>query len=179
METPDILNSKSLKGFIKGSLVLVGLFAVLYCGIFALLLRSDKIIDIGKNIENYVIVLIFFLVCLPILVFIAVFLRFSCLAKCYYDKIYVSSCNKHEYIICKIREEIICQMNKEKENILETQKNEETLLNKRKIEVMGDVCLAVAKAIKPDYEKNDVALDKIKDMLGMLSKIGSGEDEPK
>jgi len=78
---------------------------------------------------------------------------------------------------CKIHEEITRQMNKFNENFLETQKNEENHLNKRKIEVMGDVCLAVAKALKPDYEKNEEALQKLKDMLVMLSKIGLGEKE--
>jgi len=51
METPDILNSKSLKGFIKGSLVLIGLFFILSFGVAALLIYFDKNIDANKNIE--------------------------------------------------------------------------------------------------------------------------------
>jgi len=49
---PDILNSKSVKGFIKGSLVLIGLFAVLYCGVAVFLLNSGDKIEINKNIET-------------------------------------------------------------------------------------------------------------------------------
>ena len=52
MENQKILDYKSVKGFIKGSLVLVGLFAVLYCGVATLLLRSDKNVDISKSIQT-------------------------------------------------------------------------------------------------------------------------------
>jgi len=38
MERQNVLNSKVLKGFIKGSLVVVGLFVVFYCGVAAVLL---------------------------------------------------------------------------------------------------------------------------------------------
>jgi len=52
MEIPNILNSKSVKGFIKGFLVLIGLFAVLYCGVAVFLLNSGDKIEINKNIET-------------------------------------------------------------------------------------------------------------------------------
>jgi len=131
MKTSDILISKSLKVFIKGSLVLIGLFAILYCGIIALLLRPDKNFDIsknietsknidkyndnnelgknneitknviidkknvtGRNIEDNVLILIFSLVGLPIVVFVIVFFRFSCLLKFYYIRISDSSDNE-------------------------------------------------------------------------------------
>jgi len=41
-KTSDILKSKSLKSLIKGSLVILGLFIVLYCGIDILLLLFSK-----------------------------------------------------------------------------------------------------------------------------------------
>jgi len=64
METPDILNSKAVKAFIKGSLVLIGLFAVLYCGIVVLVLRfADKL-------NCMIFALIIILVSLPIIVFL-------------------------------------------------------------------------------------------------------------
>jgi len=166
MKTSDILISKSLKGFIKGSLVLTGFSFVLSFGVAALL------ICLNENIGCNVFALICFLIILPLIIFLIVFFRFSCLAKCYYEKMYIPSCIKHEYITCKIREEIDRQMNKEKENILETQKNEETLLNRCKIEVMGDVCLAVAKALKPDLRINEDELQKlVKEMFEQFSKI--------
>jgi len=166
MDTRDIIYSKSLKSFIKGSLVLIGLFAVLYCGVAALL------ICFNKNIECNVFALILILIVLPLIIFLTVFLRFSCLVKYYYEKIYIPSCNKHEDIICKIKEETARQMNKANENILETQKNEANLLNKRKIEVLGDVCLAVAKSIKPDLRINEDELQKlVKEMFEQFSKI--------
>ena len=49
METPDILNSKAVKAFIKGSLVLIGLFFVLSCGVAVLLFPFDKNLKIAKN----------------------------------------------------------------------------------------------------------------------------------
>jgi len=53
MEMPDILNSKSVKGFIKGSLVLIGLFVVLYCGVAILLFSFNKNIEISKSPKIY------------------------------------------------------------------------------------------------------------------------------
>ena len=46
MKTRDVLNAKVLKVWTKGSLVVVGLFVVLYCGVAAFALRScTKIVD--------------------------------------------------------------------------------------------------------------------------------------
>jgi len=120
METQDILNSKSVKLLIKGSLVIIGLFIVLYCSVTVFLLHyvnkfeSNKNIEISRNnetdksdknneiekkvvtskknvISNYfeykIFILILVLLCLPILVFLIIFLRFSCLLKLYYFKL--------------------------------------------------------------------------------------------
>ena len=120
MDNQGVFNTKSLKSFIKGSLVLIGLFAILYCGVIALFLTFDRNIDTSKSIENSkdiykdnevyknqelskkivnkkrdimeknldnkVLVLIYFLVLLPILTFLTIFLRFSCLVKLHYIK---------------------------------------------------------------------------------------------
>jgi hypothetical protein len=51
METPEIINAKSLKWFIKGSLTLIGLLFILSFGVTALLLCSDKNVDTNKHIE--------------------------------------------------------------------------------------------------------------------------------
>ena len=42
MEMPDVLNSKAVKGFVKGSLVLIGLFFTLSCGVTVFLFHLDK-----------------------------------------------------------------------------------------------------------------------------------------
>jgi len=52
METQKILDSKSVKGFIKGSLVLVGLFAILYCGVAVSVLNLGDKYKVSKNIET-------------------------------------------------------------------------------------------------------------------------------
>jgi ABC-type uncharacterized transport system fused permease/ATPase subunit len=46
METQDILNSKAVKAFIKGLLVIIGLFAALYCGIDTLVLIYQKALEL-------------------------------------------------------------------------------------------------------------------------------------
>ena len=74
METSEILNSKAVKAFIKGMLVLIGLFAVLYCGIDALILI------LRKALEDKFCTIIFALVS-PIVAFSIVFFGFSCFVK--------------------------------------------------------------------------------------------------
>jgi len=64
MESQDILNSKAVKAFIKGLLVIIGLFGVLSYGIVAFLLHSDGLPDC------WVIALIYVLTVLPLIVFI-------------------------------------------------------------------------------------------------------------
>jgi len=94
MENTDTFNSKSVKGFIKGSLVLIGLFAVLYCSVAVLLLLFGN--NFGKKECLLIIVLV-----VPIIVFILVFFRFSYLVKSYYENIFRSSRNKTEENILK------------------------------------------------------------------------------
>ena len=203
METQDILNSKSVKGFIKGSLVLVGLFAILYCGVAAILIYFDKDVDtskyieinnkesdnndadkiikidrnikidkniniskhieidnndniisinknikIGKHFECKVFVLIIFLIIFPLGIFITVFLIFSKLVQSYYDKLYGSS------------------------------NNEGAIINMSKIEVEKQVIHVLEKAIIHDSEKyNEVLQNKLEIIIGLLSKISSGEKE--
>ena len=210
MDTPDIFNSKSLKGFIKGSLVLIGLLFILSFGVAALLICFDKNIDANKNIEfdnnnesdnnnendrnikidkkieigrkidiskhieidnndkivkinnniktgRYfeckVFTLILLLIILPLIIFLTVFLRFSCLVKSYYKSL---TFNEDEFIT-----------------------KEKNLIKKEKVKMIGETCITVAKAITPDYEKNGETLDKLKEMLEILSNIGSKEKSPK
>lgn len=47
----NILNSKVLKVFIKGSLTLIGLFFVLSCVVAVLLFPFDKKLEVGKNAQ--------------------------------------------------------------------------------------------------------------------------------
>jgi len=101
METPDILNSKSLKGFIKGSFVIVGLFVVLSFGFATLVLLFAK-----NHVNNLfydwkIFLLILVLTNFPIIVFLIVFSSFHCFVK---KKLCVSSCNKYERSLLKIHE---------------------------------------------------------------------------
>jgi len=141
MDNPDVLNSKSVKGFIKGSLVLIGLFAVLYCGVAALLICSDR--NIGFNTFALILILII----LPLIIFLTVFLRFSCLVKSYYNS---SKINKEDFCF-----------------------KEENIIKRDKIKIIGETCTTIAKSIKPDYDKNVEALQKIKEMLEIVSDISS------
>jgi len=71
METEkiDFFNSKSLKVFIKGSLVIIGLFVILYCCVAVLLLYF------GNNLNNNAFILILILA-IPLIIFL-VFLYFA------------------------------------------------------------------------------------------------------
>jgi len=71
METEkiDILKSKSLKEFIKGSFVIIGLFVVLYCCI------DMFVIFFGKNFE-YNIITLYIILGSPIIVFFIVLFWF-------------------------------------------------------------------------------------------------------
>ena len=78
METHDILNLKSLKLLIKGSLVIIVSFAVLYCSVVVILLHLEKDIGICKDLGSNVFKLILILVisCIPLIVFFFVFFGF-------------------------------------------------------------------------------------------------------
>jgi len=200
MNLPDILNSKSLKAFIKGSLVLIGLFFILSCGVAVLLFSFDKKIEIkknveisknidleksievnknleiGKNNENNVCALIKVLT-IPLIVFLIflliIYFSFYCMVKLYYR----SPCNKYEEILSLIKEivEILCEMQNRKENFFKTQNDEENHLKMEKIRIIGEACLTIAKSIKPDSGKNEEALNKLKEMLDQFSKLFSEE----
>jgi len=139
MGMPDVLNSKVLKLFIKGSLVVTGLFVVLYCGVAMLALFSCC--KCVKSVcENNVWPLIAVLV-IPLLVFLTVFLKFTCLVKLHYEKFYGPSC-----VIYK-----------------------GTLFKRPKIEVTGETSLMMA--IKTDSEKDRESLKELKEIHTLLLKI--------
>jgi len=151
----DMLNSKAVKVFIKGLLMLVGLFGFLSYGIVALLLCS------GIELDCKIFVFIIIFPILPIVILSIWFLLFSR---------YAESCNE------KINKALA---NKNNEILLEEQRNREILIKKQITEVMGEAYLIVTKAIKPDSEKNIEALQKLlKEMPAMFSKM-SLEENPK
>ena len=89
-EKSDTLNLKILKKFTNGSLVLIGLLAVLYYGVVALVLPfSDKLkcYDVWKFV---------FVLAIPLLVFLIIFLRFACLVELHSKNLFAPSENKHE-----------------------------------------------------------------------------------
>jgi len=145
MKIPVIFNPKSVKGFIKGSLVLIGLFAVLYCGVAVFVLNSGDKLDSNKNIETNknieagknikidkkeiskkidykAFALILILTILPLMIFFFIFFKFSSLVKSYYKKLYGSTDGEGAYI--KIRK---FEMDSEKQRLekeIERQKHE-------------------------------------------------------
>ena len=141
METPDNHNSKSLKVFIKGSLALIGLFFTLSCGVAALL------ICFGSNLENNVstLIIVIAIQLLILLVFmLIIFIRFSCLVKYYYEKIYIPLFNKKEEIVFK----------------------------EHKLKMMSEACIILAKSIKPDSDKNvDVLKEFLKEIPDIFSRM--------
>jgi len=143
MGMPDVLNSKVFKKFTKGLLVVIGSATVFYYGVIALVLfYCCKCSD--NFCESKVCPLIVVLV-IPLLVFLTVFLRFACLVKLHYIKLYGSNNSK-----------------------------EGSLLTMHKIEVVSEVCLILAKAIKPDSEKNMGELPTLlKEMVDRLLKMSS------
>jgi len=84
-----------------------------------------------------------FVLAIPLIVFLIVFFIFSSLVKLYHEKLYDLLGNKKE----------------------------ENPFKKREIEVMSETCLTVAKAIKPDSEKNTEILEKLKEMFEKISDI--------
>jgi len=173
MDLKDILNSKSLKSFIKGSLVLIGLFAVLYCGVVVVLFSFGKNIETIKISDCKTFALILILTILPLVVFLTIFFKFSCFLKSNNK----SPCNKYEDILHQMKaiEMVLCEMQKSKEDLFKTQKNEETHLKMEKIRVIGEACLTIAKSIKLDTGKNEEALKELIKMLDLFSKLSFKE----
>jgi len=74
MEKSDIFISKSLIRFAKGSLVVIGLFAILYCVVAAFVIRFNYKLDINFLLLVSLPLIVFFLVSLITLLII--FFRF-------------------------------------------------------------------------------------------------------
>jgi len=169
MEMPDILKSKSVKGFIKGSLVLIGLFAVLYCGSAVFLLHFED------KIDYKIFILFLILAIIPLIIFFFVFLKISFFVRSYYKKLYGSSDNEGAYIkIQGLELEKLKEQNHEKHE-LEINKLKEQNCEKDKIqemEMMIEICQMVVKAINPDSGKNgDILHNLLKEILIILSKM--------
>jgi len=88
MKNEQVLNSKSLKGFIKGSFVLIGLFYAISCSVITILVLVYK-----SNLEYKQLILLLILAILPLIVFLIVFFGFLKLVN---RKIYNSLNNKNE-----------------------------------------------------------------------------------
>jgi len=146
MEIQDILNSKAVKAFIKGLLVIIGLFGVLYCSIATLLLLC------GENLGNKGCALIFALT-IPLIVL----LIFLLVVFCFINKKLCGSSKYKETLLKMYKEEVKNEANRK-----------ETLLKLNEIEVVGEACLIVAKAIKPDSEKNVQALKELLEKMFAL-----------
>jgi len=151
MGTQDIFNSKSLKSFIKGSLVLIGLFFVLSCVVAAYLFPFDqkievnknvkiskdsdieknieiKKIEIGKNTDNKVYELISVLT-IPLIIFLLFLLIIICKFSCFLNSYIKSPCKKYEDILRQMKniEDFLYKIHKTEENIYFTQKHEKAL----------------------------------------------------
>jgi len=145
MRTQDVINSKILKSFIKGVFILIGLILILSYGVAALVISYDKNIEIGKNNECKVFALILILVCLPILVFLTVFLRFACLVKFHYDKLDNLTCIENKETLYNMFTKMVLEMHK--------------------IEMIKEVCPKVAEAIKSDLKKDEEMSFKLKNIF--------------
>ena len=138
--TPDIFNSKSLKGFAKSLLFIIGLFAVLSYGVAALVLHF------GKNLDDTSFKLILILAGIPLISLLITFLiiiyRFNCFMELHYkklDKLPDNESKNKDILIEKYKQRIL-----DMKEIIET-------------------CLTMTKAIKPDSTKEDK--ETIKEVL--------------
>jgi len=138
----DILDTKAVKVFIRGLLLIVGLFGGLSYGIVALLLCS------GNELDCKIFMFIIILPILPIVVLLVWFLLFSYLPK-------------------------------KKSNESSDDKNKENPFREKTLEMIGNTLSLIAKAIKPDSEKNIEVLQKLlKEMPELFSRM-SPEENPK
>ena len=102
MRTQDVTNSKVLKGFVKGSLVIIGLFIVLSCGVASLVLLYKYCpVDI---VFKLISILAVFILIFLLIVLLIVLLSFCCLTELQYKKLLESSCTKYENIFRKMAE---------------------------------------------------------------------------
>jgi len=82
MDVSDVLNSKAVKAFVKGSFVVIGLFAVLYCGAAGLLL-----LRFGHKLGDKFFCVFIFVLAIPLIAFV-IFLIFFCSLKSYCKKLH-------------------------------------------------------------------------------------------
>jgi hypothetical protein len=78
METTEILNSKSVKGFVKSLLLVVSFFIVFSCGFASLVLYFGQG---NSQVLPEVPCLIWFLAGLPLIVFLVFLIVFACVVK--------------------------------------------------------------------------------------------------
>jgi len=186
MKTPEILNSKSLKGFIKGSLALIGLYVVLSFGVSAFIIYSDKYYEINKNINNNKnyegekniliskiidcksFLLILILTIPPLIIFVIIFFKFSRFMESYCK----SPCNNYEEIISQIKENrnVLTDIKRIEDDILEKKKEEKTNYEnyRCKKEEIIKMCKLSLETINLFSEKDE---EKIKKILENLIKI--------
>jgi len=146
--------------------------------------ETERKIETGRNAKieintEYNVCALIKVLIIPLIIFL-LFLLILLIIFLIYFKVNKSPCNKCEEIIKLIcqSEDTLRKIQKTGEEILETQKNKEPPLNNRKIEMIGEVCLEVAKTIKPDSEKGIQALHNLlKDIIELSPNISSGEDK--
>ena len=146
METHDILNSKLIKGFVNNSLLIIGLFIVLSCGIVSFVLFFDS--NFIDKVFKFILILACFILIIFIIIFFIVFYSFYCLVELNYKKLYESSYIKYKEILLKMQ----------------------------KVKAASEVCLIAAKTIGSDFEKEWGILQKlVKEMLELSSRLNSLE----
>ena len=133
----------------------------------------DKKIVTGKYIENNVFNIIYFLVGIPILVFILIFLVFSCIVKSYYENLYGSTIN--EGFIFKMKNLEIKDIKTENlDQKFLTQKLEMQALEQKiedKIDDSIGSCLTALNTINSDSEKDlNVFLENLKKIIDLFLK---------
>ena len=175
-ERLDTLNSKVLRRWTNGSLVIIGLFAVLFCGFAVLVLRS------GDDPQNKIFASI--LVGIPLIsfliIFLIVFFRFSCFVELNYMKLFRSLDIKYKWPVHKMHKHKIKEILEAGSTLVKVIKHD----SGKNIEVsyhiiieILEVCFKLVKVIKPNLGKNlEALLRKAKEMLAPVSKINSGEN---
>jgi hypothetical protein len=154
MEKRDVLNSKAVKRFTRGSFVSLGLLVVLSYGFAALVLLCG-----GENLGNnvFVIILLSVLVVSPAIAFFVFFCQVKWLLAALYSK--------HDERLFEIR-----KLEIEEETRLKKE-HDEHLLKTRKLEIAGEACIVVAKAIKFDSVIKTDVLTRLEQMLDKFSKL--------
>jgi hypothetical protein len=151
MGNQNNVNSKSAKTFVSGSLWIIGLSVVLFYSFAMLVLYKGC--DFNESISTSVFILVCIIACLSLIAFICFF------------------------VLMERHLNTPCEPPIAKNGEPSSTKDENYCLKLRKLEIVGDVCLVVAKAIKLDSGKDVEAIQKLlKEMLNQFSKISSNED---